>query len=148
MELHNLKSTPGARNHKRKIVGRGHGSGMGKTSTRGQDGQKARKSGHTRLAFEGGQTPLYRRLPKVGFNNAEFANNFNVITLKNLEKYAHEKEITLELLVQKGEFSKNKLPLKVIGNTKVAKGLVIKAHKFSKGALKAIEDSQAKAIIL
>lgn len=148
MELHNLKSTPGARNHKRKIVGRGHGSGMGKTSTRGQDGQKARKSGHTRLAFEGGQTPLYRRLPKVGFNNYEFANNFNVIALKDLVKYSKEKEITLEFLIKSGEFSKNNLPLKVIGNTKIQKGMIIKANKFSKGALKAIEDSQAKAIVL
>lgn len=148
MELHNLKSTPGSRNHKRKIVGRGHGSGMGKTSTRGQDGQKSRKSGHTRLAFEGGQTPLYRRLPKVGFNNYEFANNYNVISLKDLMKYKDEKEITLEFLVKSGEFSKNKLPLKIIGNTKVQKGMVIKANKFTKGALKAIEESQAKAVVL
>ncbi len=148
MELHNLQATPGSRNHKRKIVGRGHGSGMGKTSTRGQDGQKARKSGHTRLAFEGGQTPLYRRLPKVGFNNVEFANEYNVISLATLAKYEKEKEITVEFLMEKGEFSKNKLPLKVIGNAKVAKGMTIKAKKFTKGALKAIEDSQAKAVIL
>ncbi len=149
MELHNLKSTPGSRNHKRKIVGRGHGSGMGKTSTRGQDGQKSRKSGHTRLAFEGGQTPLYRRLPKVGFNNFEFANNYNVISLKDIkERYGKEKEIDLTLLVNAGEFSKNKLPLKIIGNTKIEKGITIKAHKFTKGALKAIEESGSKAIIL
>ncbi len=148
MELHNLKSTPGSRNHKRKIVGRGHGSGMGKTSTRGQDGQKARKSGHTRLAFEGGQTPLYRRLPKVGFNNYEFANDYNVISLATLAKYSKEKEITVEFLMEQGEFAKNKLPLKVIGNAKVTKGMTIKAKKFTKGALKAIEESQAKAVIL
>lgn len=147
MELHNLKATPGSRNHKKKIVGRGHGSGMGKTSGRGQDGQKARKSGHTRLGFEGGQTPLYRRLPKVGFNNYEFANNYNVITLDDLAKYS-EKEITNEFLISKGEFPKNKLPLKIIGNVAVAKGITFKANKFSAGALKSIEASGSKAIVL
>lgn len=72
MELKELKCTPKARNHKSKILGRGHGSGLGKTSGRGQKGQKARKSGHTRPGFEGGQTPLYRRLPKFGFSTSGF----------------------------------------------------------------------------
>ncbi len=72
MELHKLKSVPNSRKHKAKIVGRGHGSGLGKTSGRGQKGQKARKSGHTRPGFEGGQTPLYRRVPKFGFSTDGF----------------------------------------------------------------------------
>lgn len=148
MELHNLKYTKGSRNHKSKIVGRGHGSGIGKTSGRGQDGQKSRKSGHTRLAFEGGQTPLYRRLPKVGFNNAEFANDYNVINLKSLEKIS-DKVIDANLLAEKGFFSKkSKLPLKIIGNVKIKSGITIKAHKFSQGAIKAIEASGAKAEII
>ncbi len=148
MELHNLKYTKGSRNHKSKIVGRGHGSGIGKTSGRGQDGQKARKSGHTRLAFEGGQTPLYRRLPKVGFNNAEFANNYNVINLKNIEKLS-DKVIDVKLLAEKGFFSKkNDLPLKVIGNAKIKSGITIKAHKFSEGAKKAIEAAGSKAEVI
>ncbi len=148
MELHNLKYTKGSRNHKSKIVGRGHGSGIGKTSGRGQDGQKSRKSGHTRLAFEGGQTPLYRRLPKVGFNNAEFANDYNVINLKSLEKIS-DKVIDAKLLAEKGFFSKkSKLPLKIIGNVKIKSGITIKAHKFSQGAIKAIEASGAKAEVI
>ncbi|MGL4950696.1 MAG: 50S ribosomal protein L15 [Mycoplasma sp.] len=147
MQLHELKYTKGSRNHKSKIVGRGHGSGLGKTSGRGQDGQKSRKSGQVRLAFEGGQTPLYRRLPKVGFNNHNFANEYNVINIKDLNKY-NEKTITLEFLLEKRAFPKNNLPLKIIGNGEVASGITIKAHKFSKGALAAIEKSKSKAEII
>lgn len=147
MELHGLKYTKGSRNHKAKIVGRGHGSGMGKTSGRGQDGQKARKSGHTRLAFEGGQNPLYRRLPKVGFNNINFANQYNVVNLKDLIKLT-DKVIDLELLRAKGYFQKNNFPLKVIGNAAINSNVTIKAHKFSAGALKAITDAKAKAEVL
>lgn len=148
MELHNLKYTKGSRNHKSKIVGRGHGSGIGKTSGRGQDGQKARKSGHTRLAFEGGQTPLYRRLPKVGFNNKEFANTYVVINLNQLSKLKtkviDEKFLMDEAIISK----KNKLPLKIIGNAKINSGITIKANKFSKGALEAIKKSGATAEII
>lgn len=147
MELHNLKATPGARNHKEKRVGRGHGSGMGKTSTRGQDGQKARKSGHTRLGFEGGQTPLYRRLPKVGFNNAEFANEFNVINLRDIAKMK-EKTINKQLLVDKRIFQKNNLPLKVIGNAKIPSGITIAAERFTEGALKAITAAGSKTELI
>lgn len=85
MELHTLEYVHGSRGQKAKRVGRGHGSGMGKTSTRGSNGQKSRKSGHTRLGFEGGQTPLYRRVPKVGFNNVNFANHYNVVSLSTLD---------------------------------------------------------------
>ncbi len=148
MQLHNLKYTKGSRNHKSKIVGRGHGSGIGKTSGRGQDGQKSRKSPHTRLGFEGGQTPLYRRVQKVGFNNYEFANNYYVINLKDLTKFK-EKTIDIKILMEKGYFSKNnKYPLKVIGNAKIPSGITIKAHKFSEGAIQAIEKSGSKFEIL
>ncbi|MGL4947935.1 MAG: 50S ribosomal protein L15 [Mycoplasma sp.] len=147
MQLHELKYTKGSRNHKSKIVGRGHGSGMGKTSGRGQDGQKARKSGQVRLAFEGGQTPLYRRLPKVGFNNHNFANEYNVINLKDLIKF-NEKVINLEFLVSKGVFQKNKLPLKIIGNSEIPTGITIQAHKFSKGAEEAILKAKSKAEVI
>lgn len=148
MELHNLQYTKGSRGHKQKIVGRGHGSGMGKTSTRGQDGQKARKSGHTRLAFEGGQTPLYRRLPKVGFNNSEFKNEFIVINLKDIEKL-NTKVVDMKYLQEQGIVSKKtKLPLKVIGNAKIKSGMTIKANKFSKGAIEAIEKSGSKTEVI
>lgn len=82
MKLNKLTYTEGSRNHKEKRVGRGFGSGIGKTATRGSKGQHARKSGGTRLGFEGGQTPLYRRIPKVGFNNKNFETKYNVITLQ------------------------------------------------------------------
>lgn len=147
MELHNLSYTKGSRNHKKKIVGRGHGSGLGKTSGRGQDGQKARKSGHTRLGFEGGQTPLYRRLPKVGFNNVEFANNYNVVNLREIAKLK-DKVITKEILLKNGLIEKNKLPIKIIGNTKISSDITIKANKFTKGALKTIADSKSKTELL
>lgn len=147
MELHNLKYTKGSRNHKRKIVGRGHGSGMGKTSGRGQDGQKARKSPHTRLGFEGGQTPLYRRLPKVGFNNFEFANNFNVVNLREIAKLKI-KTVDKTALIKSNLISENKLPIKIIGNAKIASDITIKADKFTKGALKAITDSKSKAEVI
>ncbi|GAA5414474.1 50S ribosomal protein L15 [Ureaplasma ceti] len=144
MELHNLEFTNGSRGQKAKRVGRGHGSGMGKTSTRGSNGQKSRKSGHTRLGFEGGQTPLYRRVPKVGFNNVNFANNYNVISLAMLNDKKLTGEIDMAKLDQAGLIEDVKLPIKVIGNAKVDSSLVIKAHKFSAGAIKAIEASGAK----
>lgn len=87
MELNQLKSTPKARNHRAKVVGRGHGSGLGKTSGRGQKGQKARKSGHTRPGFEGGQTPLYRRLPKFGFSTDKFKTRYIHLDVATLLKH-------------------------------------------------------------
>lgn len=147
MELHNLEYTKGSRDQKTKRVGRGHGSGMGKTSTRGQDGQKSRKSGHTRLAFEGGQTPLYRRVPKIGFNNINFANEYNVVTLKTLETI-DAKDINLDVLVEKRIISNPKLPIKVIGNTKVTKSYKISAHKFTKGALEALKAAKCEIEII
>ena len=147
MELHNLEYTKGSRGQKTKRVGRGHGSGMGKTSTRGQDGQKSRKSVHTRLSFEGGQTPLYRRVPKVGFNNINFANEYNVVSLKTLETL-NVSEITKEVLIQKRIINNNKLPIKIIGNIKISKKYKICAHKFSKGALAALKAANCEIEIL
>lgn len=147
MELHNLKYTKGSRDQKNKRVGRGHGSGMGKTSTRGQDGQKSRKSGHTRLGFEGGQTPLYRRVPKIGFNNINFANQYNVVNLKDII----EKElidINFETLKNVGLISNKKLPIKIIGNMKLTKQLNVKVNKLSKGAELALKDSKSKIEII
>lgn len=147
MQLHNLEYKKGSRNHKEKRVGRGHGSGLGKTSGRGQDGQKARKSGMVRLAFEGGQTPLYRRVPKVGFNNDRFANKYNVVTLISLVKY-ETKELTVEFMYANKIAKNEDLPIKVIGNAVLPSGTVVSAHKFSKGALESISNSKAKAQIL
>lgn len=147
MQLNSLQYTKGSRNHKEKRVGRGHGTGFGKTSGRGQDGQKARKSGQVRLAFEGGQTPLYRRTPKVGFNNDNFANKYNVVTLEQLAKL-NLKEISAEFMYESKLAKNAKLPIKVIGNAKLAANTKVSAHKFSKGALESLNDANAKAEIL
>lgn len=147
MELNSLKYTKGSRDHKIKRVGRGHGSGMGKTSTRGQDGQKSRKSGHTRLAFEGGQTPLYRRVPKIGFNNVNFANNYNVITLKDLEKVKSD-NINVDSLAEVRLIKNPKWPIKVIGATEVNKTYNLSVHKVSKGAMAKLEAAKCKVTIL
>lgn len=147
MELHSLKYTKGSRDQKVKRVGRGHGSGMGKTSTRGQDGQKSRKSGHTRLGFEGGQTPLYRRVPKIGFNNINFSNQYNVVTLKNIIEKGLT-DVNFETLNGVGLISNKKWPIKLIGNTKLEKPINVKVQKISKGAETSLKESKSKFEII
>lgn len=142
MKLENLTYKKGSRNHREKRVGRGIGSGIGKTSTRGSKGQWARKSGGTRLAFEGGQTPLYRRIPKIGFNNHQFANNYNVLTLKEINNMKL-RVVNAQTLKEKKVFSNDKLPLKIIGSTEMKYPITIEANKFSKGAIKALEKNKS-----
>lgn len=146
MKLENLKSKEGSR-HKTKRVGRGFGSGIGKTSTRGSKGQKSRKSGHTRLGFEGGQTTLYRRIPKIGFNNKNFANNYNVVTLNNIVKL-NLANVDKKVLVEKGLIEDNKLPIKVIGTATISKPISVSAHKFSKGSVATLEKSKSKFVVI
>lgn len=126
MDLSNLANTPGARRSKKR-VGRGCGSGMGKTSTRGHKGQNARKGHKQKLGFEGGQMPLIRRLPKRGFNNARFqtkALGVNVLTLEKL--FNAGDEITIETLAAKG-LSDNKRPLvKILATGELTKSLTVK----------------------
>ncbi|WP_031489025.1 50S ribosomal protein L15 [Ureaplasma canigenitalium] len=148
MQLNNLSYIPGSRNHKQKRVGRGHGSGLGKTSGRGQDGQKARKSGLVRLAFEGGQTPLYRRTPKVGFSNYRFKKQINIINLNHLGQYENIKEFNVDFYLEKGLINHKKAPIKVIGNKLGLKGVKVYANSFSKGALLAIKDAKSEANVL
>lgn len=148
MELNKLFSAPAARKHKRKTLGRGHGSGLGKTSGRGQKGQKARKSGRTRPGFEGGQTPLYRRLPKFGFDNTKFNPGFVAISLKRLSRYDGT-TITRKTLVELGLLSgKSSLPVKIIGGCELKKALVIEAQQFSAGAKKLITAAGGQAVEL
>lgn len=146
MKLENLKYNAGSRK-KAKRVGRGFGSGIGKTSTRGSKGQNSRKSGPVRLGFEGGQTTLYRRLPKVGFNNKNFANEYNVVTLNQL---VNLKITTIDKkhLVEKGLIDDNNLPIKIIGKADLKSALTISAHKISKGAMFCLEKSKSKITIL
>lgn len=146
MKLENLKSKAGSR-HKTKRVGRGFGSGIGKTSTRGSKGQKSRKSGHTRPGFEGGQTTLYRRIPKIGFNNKNFANNYNVVTLSNIVKL-NISTIDKKALIEKGLIDDNNLPIKVIGTAEISRPISVSAHKFSKGSIATLEKSKSKFVVI
>jgi large subunit ribosomal protein L15 len=147
MELNNLKYTKGSRGHKRKTYGRGFGSGIGKTGGKGTKGQKQRKSGHVRLGFEGGQTPIYRKVPKVGFNNYEFSTKYNVVTIKQLSELKVDK-IDAKVLNENGLIRNVKLPIKIIGNDKLTKALEVSANYFTKGAQKTIEAAKGKINII
>ena len=126
MELNSLTNTPGAR-ERRKRVGRGCGSGLGKTSGKGQKGQQSRKGHKHKLVFEGGQMPLVRRLPKRGFNNAAFNAKALAVNLADLEKnFEAGAEITVETLAKKG-FSDNKQPkIKILANGELTKKFTVK----------------------
>ena len=139
MELYNLTNTPGAR-ERRKRVGRGCGSGMGKTSTKGQKGQQSRKGHKHKLVFEGGQMPLVRRLPKRGFNNAAFNAKALAVNLSDLEKkFEAGTEITIEALAKAG-FSDNKRPkVKILGKGELTKKLAVKGVPVSASAKAKIE---------
>lgn len=145
MELNNLKYTKGSRNHKTKTYGRGFGSGIGKTSGKGTKGQKSRKSGKVRLGFEGGQTPLYRKIPKVGFNNYNFQENYEIVTLTQVTKLGEE--VNKETLVKAGLISSAKAKVKLIGGKKqitLSKPLNITVDKVSANVEKAISAAGGK----
>lgn len=138
MNLHELKPANGAK-HKTKRIGRGTGSGMGKTSTRGQKGQWSRSGGGVRIGFEGGQMPLARRLPKRGFTNI-FKKVYSVINVERLENLEDGTVVTAELLKSKGIISKiEKDGLKVLGRGELTKKLTVKASKVSASAKELIE---------
>lgn len=135
--LGNLSPAPGS-NVKKKRLGRGPGSGLGKTAARGGKGQTARKGGGIRFGFEGGQTPLYRRLPKRGFTNP-FRVEYNVINVSLLEKFDAGTKVTPELLKEKGLLRNPANPVKVLGNGELKKKLVVVVQKVSASAKVAIE---------
>ena len=135
--LGNLSPAPGS-NVKKKRLGRGPGSGLGKTAARGGKGQTARKGGGIRFGFEGGQTPLYRRLPKRGFTNP-FRVEYNVINISILEKFDAGTKVTPELLKEKGLLRNPANPVKVLGNGELKKKLVVAVQKVSASAKVAIE---------
>lgn len=139
MKLENLVSTPERKETKR--VGRGPGSGMGKTSTRGQKGQKARSGASISPWFQGGQSPLYRRLPKRGFNNARFKIEFAVINLDDLNKFNDGDVVTPELLKEKGIIKKQLAGVKVLADGELTKKITVKAHRFSSAAVTKIENA-------
>lgn len=147
MKLHELKKNPGATSAK-KIVGRGPGSGLGKTSGRGQKGQKARSGGSVNPVFEGGQLPLYRRLPKRGFSNHMFKTEYAVINLNDLNSFADGTVVTPALLKETGLVKKQLAGIKVLGEGKLEKKITIQAHKFSKSAIEKINASGSKAEVI
>ncbi len=147
MKLHTLKPNEGAIKN-RKRVGRGQGSGTGKTSGRGEKGQNARSGGGVRVGFEGGQTPLFRRLPKRGFSNALFKKEYAIINLDDLNKFEDGAEVSLEVLRNMGIVKKSKDGLKVLGNGTLEKKLNVKANKFSASAKEQIEKLGGKAEVI
>ena len=146
MKLHELNSLPEAK--RRKIVGRGPGSGMGKTSTRGEKGQKARSGVSIKPWFQGGQSPIYRRIPKRGFNNANFTVRYAIINLSDLNRFNDGDVVTLELLKEKGIIKKELSGLKDLGNGNLEKKLTIKANRFSSKAVSKIEDAGGTAEVI
>ncbi|MHC5269228.1 50S ribosomal protein L15 [Enterococcus sp. LJL98] len=136
MKLHELKPAEGSR-QERNRVGRGSSSGNGKTSGRGQKGQKARSGGGVRLGFEGGQTPLFMRLPKRGFTNVN-RKEYAVVNLDILNRFEDGTEVTPLTLVEAGIIKDEKSGIKVLGNGELTKKLTVKAAKFSKTAEEAI----------
>ncbi|MGM0838813.1 MAG: 50S ribosomal protein L15 [Bacillota bacterium] len=137
MKLHELKPNEGSRKERNR-VGRGTGSGNGKTSGRGHKGQNARSGGGVRPGFEGGQTPLFQRLPKRGFTNIH-RKEYAIINLDALNRFEDGTEVTPELLLETGLVSKLNAGLKVLGNGSIEKKLTVRAHKFSSAAKEAIE---------
>ncbi len=147
MKLHELRPADGAVKNKRR-KGRGTGSGLGTTAGRGTKGQKARSGKGTRPGFEGGQMPLYRRLPKRGFTNV-FAKIYNEVNVEKLNIFEDGTVVTPELLKETGVVRKiEKDGVKVLGNGDLEKSLVIKAQKFTKSAMEKIEAAGGKAEVI
>ena len=147
MKLHELKAVEGS-TKARKRIGHGPGSGTGKTSGKGEKGQNARSGGGVRPGFEGGQMPLYRRLPKRGFKNYNFRTRYAVINLDSLNRFEEGTVVTPALLKETG-IIKNQLDgVKVLGNGTLEKKLTIQANKFSASALEKIKESGSKAEVI
>ena len=132
MKLHDLKPAPGAKK-RRKRIGRGPGSGHGKTATKGHKGLLARSGGGKRPGFEGGQMPLIRRLPKFGFTNP-FRTEYAVVNVRSFENWSGREPVTPQAMVDAGLVKRKTLPIKILGTGALKKPLVIQAHKFSKSA--------------
>ena len=149
LNLSNLGAPKGANSNKKR-VGRGMGSGMGKTSTRGHKGQRSRSGSRMMRGFEGGQMPLHRRLPKRGFTNI-FRQEYQVLSLDTIELFAATKnvtELTLDSMKSLGLLKKKKALVKVLANGEINVAVTVYAHKFSKQAQEKIEKAGGKAIVL
>lgn len=146
MGLHNLSRHPGA-TAKRKRVGRGPGSGLGKTAGRGNKGQKSRSGYSRRAGFEGGQMPLYRRLPKRGFTNI-FRTELTIVNVVDLNRFEDDTVVTLDLLRENGMVSRAHEGLKVLGGGELERRLTVRANRFSESALAKITAAGGKAEVI
>lgn len=147
MKLDDLRPALGSRSS-RKRLGRGIGSGLGKTSGRGHKGQWARSGGGVRPGFEGGQTPLFRRLPKRGFSNYPFKKEWSIVNLNQLDKFTAGTEVTPELLIANGIIKQMKDGVKILGNGDLSIALTVKAHGFSGSAIAKIEAAGGTAEVI
>ena len=146
MDLSNLKPAEGSRQSDNFRRGRGHGSGNGKTAGKGHKGQLAR-SGHKKPGFEGGQMPLYRRLPKRGFTNRNTL-DIEAINVSALERFDNDTEVTIDTLIETGIIKSVKDGVKILGNGELTKKLTVKANAFSEGAKAKIEAVGGKAEVI
>ncbi len=146
MKLHELSPAAGSKTASKRI-GRGHGSGWGKTAGKGHKGQKARSGGSIRPGFEGGQTSLARRIPKRGFNNI-FATEYTVVNVSDLERFVDGTVVDTELLKASGLVKKELDGVKVLGNGELTKSLTVKAAAFSASAKEKIEKAGGKAEVM
>lgn len=147
MQIHDLKSNPGSRQEKKR-VGRGTSSGTGKTSTRGHKGQWARSGGGVRPGFEGGQTPLFRRLPKRGFNNKRFATNLATVNVEELARFPEGTVVTPELLLENRIVRELLDGVKVLGNGDLNVKLTVQANAYSASAKAKIEAAGGSAEVI
>ena len=141
-----MKKSPETKARKR--VGRGPGSGMGKTATRGENGQKSRSGASISPWFEGGQTPLYRRVPKRGFNNKKFRTEYATINVSDLNRFNDGDTVTPELLMELGIIKKELAGVKVLANGKLEKKVNVKAHRYSSKAVTKIEEQGGTAEVI
>ncbi len=146
MKIHELTPAPDS-NKAVKRIGRGHGSGNGKTAGKGHKGQNARSGGGVRIGFEGGQMPLARRIPKRGFNNI-FATKYAVVNVSDLNKFKDDTVVDTELLVASGLVKKVNDGVKILGNGELTAKLTVKAAKFSQSAIEKIEKAGGKAEVM
>ena len=147
LSLNKLHPAKGS-THKKKRVGRGPGSGLGKTAGRGEKGQKSRSGYSSKIGFEGGQMPLHRRLPKRGFTNI-FKKHWIEVSLEALEKhFSADDEITPEVLHNRGIIKKAKHDIVVLGNGEISKSLKVSAHRFTKSAREKIEKAGGAATVI
>jgi large subunit ribosomal protein L15 len=147
MKIHELSPAPGSKKEPKR-VGRGHGSGWGKTAGKGHKGQNARSGGGVRIGFEGGQMPLKRRIPKRGFNNKIFATEYAIVNIASLESFKDGSVVDAEALKSRGIIKKVRDGVKVLGDGDLTKSLTVKAAAFSDSARKKIERAGGTAEVV